>query len=278
MSGRLLLRHAMQRAQAQDKVCACDSHHLACRKQVGQFVQGHTIVGIVESRHQHNLVRDVEVCVARRQTLPVEINRFGHWECFYPERSAVLITHLFQQREILLKRLIVRFRRILFGCDHNRIGIRKASQVVNMAVRIIACDPVSQPECMPCAEESAKHLFNIFPGEPWISLLNRAQQALLRGQDGSASIDIDASTLEHDPPISEIRRPTLQPKPLPNKIGHSVVFAPVVVLRPSVEVPVENGRRPVRPFDENRAVIASPTAICGASRQIQRRSDRHCFS
>src|SRR5271165_4122951 len=46
-TSRLLLRHAMQRAQAPDQFRTVDPYHLAVRKQAPQRGQGHAVVRIV---------------------------------------------------------------------------------------------------------------------------------------------------------------------------------------------------------------------------------------
>src|SRR5712692_7651146 len=63
-SGRLLLRHAVQRAQPEHQVHTPDTHHFAVGKQPRQGVQRDAIVSIVERGHKHQFVRDVEVGVA----------------------------------------------------------------------------------------------------------------------------------------------------------------------------------------------------------------------
>ena len=49
-----------------------DSHDLAVGEQFGQNIERKAIVGIVEDRHQHQLVGDVEIGVAGGQALSVE--------------------------------------------------------------------------------------------------------------------------------------------------------------------------------------------------------------
>src|ERR1019366_8571064 len=48
LSRRLLLRHAMQRAQSPDQVTAINSHNLAIGEYCGQRVQRDAVVGIAE--------------------------------------------------------------------------------------------------------------------------------------------------------------------------------------------------------------------------------------
>ena len=62
---RLLLRDAVHGAETEDEIAGVDAHHLARRKEAGENPQGHPIGGIVERRHEHHVVADVEVQVAR---------------------------------------------------------------------------------------------------------------------------------------------------------------------------------------------------------------------
>ena len=68
----LLLRHAMERAQPQHQIDCVDADHLAIREQLCQSIQCNTVILIVERRHKHQIVRNVEICVAGRQPLTGE--------------------------------------------------------------------------------------------------------------------------------------------------------------------------------------------------------------
>src|ERR1035437_6078811 len=63
-SRRLLLRHAVQRAQAPDQLRAVNAHHFPAGEVLAQYGQRRAIVGVVEGRCQHQPVGDVEVGVA----------------------------------------------------------------------------------------------------------------------------------------------------------------------------------------------------------------------
>src|SRR6478672_11082044 len=71
---RLLLRHAVDRAQAPDEVSAMDADNLTIRKQVSENIQRMAIVWIIEGRHQHQSIRDVKVGVAGGQPLSAKNN------------------------------------------------------------------------------------------------------------------------------------------------------------------------------------------------------------
>src|SRR5579863_1557555 len=70
-----LLRHAMDCAESKDQIAAIDADNFSSRKKLGQRIERDSMIWVVEDWHQHGLVRDVEVCVTRRQSLTLE----KHW-------------------------------------------------------------------------------------------------------------------------------------------------------------------------------------------------------
>ena len=64
---RLLLRHAVESAEAKDQVAAGDAYDFAPWKKPGECVERDAIVGIVECGHDHDIIRDVEIRVAGGQ-------------------------------------------------------------------------------------------------------------------------------------------------------------------------------------------------------------------
>src|SRR6476646_8228312 len=69
---RLLLRHAVNRAQAPDKVSAVDADDLTIGKQISQDIERVAIVGVVEGRNQNQAIGDVKIGVAGGQALSAE--------------------------------------------------------------------------------------------------------------------------------------------------------------------------------------------------------------
>jgi len=66
----LLLGHAVNRTEPQDEIAAGYAHDFAVREKACEYVQGGAIIGIVERGHKHDLVRDIEIGVARGQPCP----------------------------------------------------------------------------------------------------------------------------------------------------------------------------------------------------------------
>src|SRR5205809_573961 len=63
----LLLRQAMQRAEAPDEVDGVDAHDGAAGEQVCQDPKGMTIAGIIECRHKYAIVGNVIFFSSRRR-------------------------------------------------------------------------------------------------------------------------------------------------------------------------------------------------------------------
>ncbi len=78
MLGGLLLRHAVQSAEAEHQVCGCDADNVAAGKKFGEFVESEAVIRIVECGDEHDAVRDVEIGVTGRQPLAVEVHGVGH--------------------------------------------------------------------------------------------------------------------------------------------------------------------------------------------------------
>src|SRR5260370_29264547 len=87
----LLLRQAMQCAEAEDKVAAGNANDFAAGKQRSERVEGHAIVGVVERGDDDKFVGDIKIGVAGRKALIIEINWRGHGERFKGERASVQV-------------------------------------------------------------------------------------------------------------------------------------------------------------------------------------------
>ena len=74
----LLLGEAMQCSQAEDQVDAVNTHDLAVREEGGQGIEGDAVVGVIEGGDEDDMVCDVEIGVASRQTLVVEDDGLRH--------------------------------------------------------------------------------------------------------------------------------------------------------------------------------------------------------
>ncbi len=83
---RLLLRHAVDRAEAGDQLGARNSDDLAVRDRLAQDRERAGVAGAAEDRDQHDAVRDVEVRVARRAAVARDLEARRHRQLDHRER------------------------------------------------------------------------------------------------------------------------------------------------------------------------------------------------
>ena len=83
------------------------------------------------------------------------------------------------------------------GGDH---GARRdeASDVVHVAVRVVAGDAALQPDDLFHAEIVGEDLFEMFAGHARIALLHVTQQTLFGGDERAAAVDVDAAAFQHN--------------------------------------------------------------------------------
>src|ERR1700721_2893153 len=80
LSDGLLLRHAMERAEAEDEIPARYPYDFSAREKFGEGVESDPVVRIVERRDDDDFVGDVKIRVAGGEALAIEINWGGHGE------------------------------------------------------------------------------------------------------------------------------------------------------------------------------------------------------
>ena len=76
--GGVLLGHAVQSTQAPDQVYAVDADHLVAGKDLGQRVQRHAVMGIVEGRNQDEPIRNIKVGITGRRRWPLKRTGLGN--------------------------------------------------------------------------------------------------------------------------------------------------------------------------------------------------------
>src|SRR5260370_1879747 len=135
---RLLLRHAMNGAQPPDEVAAVDAGDFAAWKEIGKSVERHAVVGIVEGRNQNQIVGDVKIGVAGGQPPALEDDGAGKRQGNDPELTSLKIGCGAQAVEIVLERLVVWVRPAGVQNSYHCICRYEASQVVHIAVAVVA--------------------------------------------------------------------------------------------------------------------------------------------
>src|SRR5882762_2403444 len=119
---RLLLRHAVHRAQPPYQVAGINGDHPPGREEFSQSVQRDAVIRIIEYGYEYDAVGDVEICVAGREPSPFKHNRPGHRQLDNVEGLAVLIMRGFESAEIVAERLVVHIFRIGLNHSHYRVG------------------------------------------------------------------------------------------------------------------------------------------------------------
>src|ERR1041385_2271510 len=111
-SGRLLLGHAVECAEAENEIAAGNADDVAVGEEAGECVECNAIVGVVEDGHEHEFIGDVEIGVTGRQALAIEVNGFGHGQRLDAQGATLLIFHGAQARQIVLQRHEIRVNAI----------------------------------------------------------------------------------------------------------------------------------------------------------------------
>ena len=74
----LLLRHAVQSAQAPNEVYTVDTGDFPAREALSQDIQCEPVIRIVEGRDEDDSIGDIEVRIAGRKPYAVEVKRSRH--------------------------------------------------------------------------------------------------------------------------------------------------------------------------------------------------------
>ena len=133
----MLLRQTVKGPQAPDEVDGVDADDFAAGKAVGNDVERVTVVGVIEGRHQHESVGDVEVRVAGRETLTLEDDRRGHGQFANIERLLFEIAGGAQAIEILRERYVVLVSGVRLDAGEDGVGRDEAGDVVDVTVRVV---------------------------------------------------------------------------------------------------------------------------------------------
>ena len=167
--------------------------------------------------------------------------------------------------------------------DHDGALVDEARQIVDVPVGVVAGDAVAEPQHLAHAQVLAEHALQLLARDAGVARLDRAQQALLGGQQRPAAVDVDAAPLEDDPARARVRRPASAARRRrrsrrASQLADGVVALVVGVLRPAVELPV--GQRDLTGvavrsrLHEQRAEVARPAAIGRDAKEVDLRPGR----
>src|ERR1700730_6988559 len=132
-----------------------------------------------------------------------------------------------------------------------------------MAVRVVSCDPVLEPQDICCAEIVQKVFFKLLTCQSRITGLHRTQQTFLGGNESAAAVYIDAAAFDDNAPPPKLRMPLFPFEFLSKAVIPGVIFFPVIVLGPGIEMPVRNRTFGLFVAHEDRPEIANPSAVGG---------------
>src|SRR5579864_2004571 len=130
----------MNGTQSPDQVAAMNADDFVLGEQISQDVKGRAVIGVIESGNKNKFVGDVEVGVACGQPLSLKYcgireGKLNHLE-FAPEQ----VSSGCQTLEVLLKRSIVGVTATGFNHGKHSIVGHKASNIVHVAVGVVAGD------------------------------------------------------------------------------------------------------------------------------------------
>ena len=138
-----------------------DADNLAIRKQIAQYIQRDSVIGIVEGRHQNQAIGDIKIGVAGGQSLSAEDHGAGKRQFNDLQLASLQICGGAQTPQVFLQRLVVGV--VLVGFDHGEHGIRgdEARNVIDVAVRVVALDAAAQPDYFFYSQIISKDLFQL---------------------------------------------------------------------------------------------------------------------
>src|SRR5580658_401404 len=151
-SGRLLLRHAVHRTQTPDEVSGIDGHNLAGREQLNQCVERDAVVRAIEDRSKYDSVGDVKVSVTGRKAPAFEDDGLRHGQLDHRQLPAILVARGLQAAKVGTQLRVVNIFGIRFYHGDDSVFRNEASQVVDVAVSVIAEDAATEPDSVRRAE------------------------------------------------------------------------------------------------------------------------------
>ncbi len=174
-----------------------DPDNVAIRKEFRQNSECDSVVGIVKRGDQNEPIGDVEVGVACRQALIAKDDRPRQRQFDNRKLLAVGGAGSLQAREVFNQRLVVGIFCIWLNGGDNGCRPDETSDVVDMAVRVVADNSPPQPDHLLDAEIVVECTFKLLAAHAGVALLDFAQQTLFGGEQDSLSIGVYRTTFEN---------------------------------------------------------------------------------
>jgi hypothetical protein len=199
----------MQGAETPDEVYGVDADDFAAGETGSDGVERDAVVGVVEGGDEDEGVGDVEVGVAGRETLAFEEHGRGHRELDDLEGLgfgfgvAGAVAEAAQAVEVFGEGQMVLVGGVRFDADEDGVLSYKASDVVDVAVGIVAGAAAVQPEGLLDAEVVVEGLFEQSAGlfgvaEARVALLDWTQKTFLCGEQAAGAVGVDGAAFEDD--------------------------------------------------------------------------------
>src|SRR5690349_7902548 len=189
----------MQRAKTPNQIDRVNPNHRTIGDQLTENPQRHSIVWIVERWNQDCCIRNVEICIARRQSLAVEYQWLRHWYRNKLYLRPVFEPHRLQPLDVLFKDGIIVVVIVLLATDHHGGWVHKPTKIVDMPVRVITGDAFSEPQHVSHTEVVSKRRFHFFTRETRVPHLNlRIEQAFLGRDQSAPSVYFDGAPFQNE--------------------------------------------------------------------------------
>ena len=269
----------MQRPQAPHQIHRVNPHHRPIGDQLADESECDPIVRIIERGHENGAIRDVEIGVARRKPLAVEVQGRGHRQRDDLDLPPVFEPHPLEPLAVLVQGAEVGVVGVGLAAQHHGPRVDEAAQIVHVPVGVVSRDALAEPQHIRHAQLVAERTLELGARQVRVPHLNRGvEQAFLGGQQRAATVHVDAPALEHH--VAPARPSSKQPYPelLRCPLGDPVVLLPVGILRPGVEAESRDGELGPRggAHHEQRTEITGPTPVGGEAEEFQARGiDTH---
>ena len=176
-----------------------NADHGPVAEQPAQNAERHAVVRIVERRDDDAGVADVKIRVAGRQPHAVETERCGHRQRDHFRPAAVFQPQIPDAFPVFRERPVIFVLGIFFAHEHQRPGVHKAADVVNVAMRVVANRAFGEPENVFHAEIMPQRMLNFLFSEAGVAHLNFGVKiALLGGQQRATAVHLDAAAFDDE--------------------------------------------------------------------------------
>ena len=247
----------MYRPQADDDVPAIDRRNSAPGEALAEQFRGQAVLPATEPGHQDDVVSDMEIEIARRQSaaLPVERFRHGKFHDIQPLTCAQALGG--QPRAVVAERAVVRVFRIGFHRGHHTVCRYEPCNGVHVTVGVVTVDAALEPDDLMDVESVLQAHFDVRPTQVRIAI--GVQQALLCGQQRARPVHIHRTAFQHHAG-DESRRLEGGGHCLP---GRGVLIARQVFSSPGIETEIQRHQPPLVVDHEYRTVVANPGVVGG---------------